>query len=275
MISVVRRFRCLLHEILAACCESSYCRFSMREPLWTYLACVDAYICWINYQPNMSFFPRVSWHGLPSAPRFTNHFTCLRITTWPSVSCSQFASLFYPLENKNRYNRCFLIETFCIFTCWWLRWRCNIHPTWFQWWTHSTNFTSWGHGLSPPWNSISNRHGDPMLSNWMIYLGIVWNGSYGQQDSYRRVARLKKMFFCVCLTFKNIYNIYNIYHIYHCIHRPLGLSSLHIFLSGEIKNSTRRQVSKLLFWPQQWIEIHWFWSKFPKLPDLRVDRPMM
>ena len=211
MISVVRRFRCLLHEILAACCESSYCRFSMREPLWTYLACVDAYICWINYQPNMSFFPRVSWHGLPSAPRFTNHFTCLRITTWPSVSCSQFASLFYPLENKNR---CFLIETFCIFTCWWLRWRCNIHPTWFRWWTHSTNFTSWGHGLSPPWNSISNRHGDPMLSNWMIYLGIVWNGSYGQQDSYRRVARLKKMFFCVCLTFKNIYIIYIIYITY-------------------------------------------------------------
>lgn len=134
MISVVRRFRCLLHEILSASCESSYCRFSMCEPLWTYLARVDAYICWINYQPNMSFFPRVSWHGLPSAPRFTNHFTCLRITTWPSVFCSQFASLFYPLENKNRcfcssgliptrqiqrkiwkVERCFCSETFCIY----------------------------------------------------------------------------------------------------------------------------------------------------------------
>ena len=47
VISVVRRFRCLLHEILSACCESRYCRFSMCEPLWTYLARVDTYICWI------------------------------------------------------------------------------------------------------------------------------------------------------------------------------------------------------------------------------------
>lgn len=160
--------------------------------------------------------------------------TCLRITTWPSVSCSQFASLSYPLENKMIFNRN-LLYLYLLVTQ-------EVAVIFIR------DLTSWGHGLSPPWNSISNRHGDPMLRSWMMYL--VWNGSYGKQIHIGEWGGLN-MCFSVCLcalyTFKTYNNI-----LYHCIHRPLGLSSLHKVRSQSCLGA------------QKWIEIHWFWSKFLK-----------